>query len=133
MFIGLSLFILFFVLLVLANETVGEKDVVPRDELLDVGDVDALGVPLGKSLAHELLELFVGCFCAYALFAAGELEDVRHDVSESDVLASGIHGDLVERAYAGSAANRGALAVGERLDDDGVFALGDELEKPAFA
>lgn len=133
MFIGLSLFILFFVLLVLAYETVGEKDVVPRDELLDVGDVDALGVPFGEGLAHELLELFVGSFGANALFAASKLEDVCHDMSESDVLAGGVHGDLVERAYAGSAANGGALAVGERLDDDGVFALGDELEKPAFA
>ncbi len=40
--IGLCLFVLFFVLLVLAYETMGEKNVVPRDELLDVGDVDAL-------------------------------------------------------------------------------------------
>lgn len=111
----------------------GEKDVVPRDELLDVGDVDALRVPFGKSLAHELFELLVRRFGAYALFTAGELEDVCHDVSEGDVLACGVHGDLVKRAYAGSSANRGALAVGERLDDDGVFALGDELEKPAFA
>ena len=127
------LHLLLLVVLFVGNQAFGEQEVIPSNQFLDVGGIDALAVPLGQCFAHEVAQLLCRSLSAYALFAISQLIDVRHHMAQLYVSVHGVHRYLLKGTYACCAVYGGSLAVDQALNNYHVVTLRHQFEQTTLA